>query len=87
MDCLTFNSSREAKQYLLTRLQASTKIIYRQEKRGPSGKIAGQRLVAVSQKSGKKDFFLVHGARLNYFFISSSSLAAAIQVEELIEEE
>ena len=40
------------------------------------------RLVAVRQESGKKEFAVIRGFRLNYLVIGSSSLARAIQVEE-----
>ena len=36
--------------------------------------------------SERKEFALIRGVGLNYYFIGSSSLAAAIQVEELIDE-
>ena len=48
----------------------------------PNGQIVGERLVAVRQESGKKEFAVIRGFRLNYLVIGSSSLAAAIQVEE-----
>ncbi len=86
VDYLTFHSRNEAKQYLQTCLRPGTKVIYRKEKKEPNGQIVGERIVAVGQGSGKKEFALIRGVRLNYFFIGSSSLAAAIQVEELIEE-
>jgi len=61
--------------------------MYRQEKKGSNGQIIGERIVAVRQESGKKAFALIRGVRLNYFLIGSSSLAAAIQVEEEVVEE
>lgn len=81
-----FASRAEAKQYLKTCLRPAAKIIYRQEKRDTSGNLVGERIVAVARVSGKKEFALIRGVRLNYYFIGSSSLGAAIQVEELIQE-
>ena len=82
VDYLTFHSRNEAKEYLQTCLRPRTRVIYRREEREPSGKIAGERIVAVRQESGKKEFALIRGVRLNYYLIGSSSLAAAIQAEE-----
>jgi hypothetical protein len=82
VDYLTFHSRNEAKQYLRTCLQPRTKIIYRQEWEDSNGQIVGERMVAVRQESGKKEFAVIRRFRLNYFFIGSSSVAAAIQVEE-----
>ena len=87
VDYLTFHSRSEAKQYLQTCLRPRTRMIYRQEKKDPNGQIVGERIVAVWQESGKKKFALIRGVRLNYFFIKSSSLADAIQVEEEVIEE
>jgi len=87
VDYLTFHSSNEAKQYLQTCLRPRSRVIYRQEKKDPDGRIVGERIVAVRQESGKKEFALIRGVRLNYFLIGSSSLAAAIQVEEEVVEE
>ena len=87
VDLLTFHSRNEAKQYLQTHLRPRTRIIYRQETKDPNGQIIGERMVAVEQESGKKEFALIRGVRLNYFLIGSSSLAAAIQVEEEVVEE
>jgi hypothetical protein len=87
VDCLTFHSRNEAEQYLETYLGPRTRVIYRQEKKDTRGKIIGERIVAVRQESGKKEFALVRGVRLNCFLIGSSSLAAAIQVEEEVVEE
>jgi hypothetical protein len=84
---LTFHSRNEAEQYLETYLGPRTRVIYRQEKKDTRGKIIGERIVAVRQESGKKEFALVRGVRLNCFLIGSSSLAAAIQVEEEVVEE
>ena len=82
---LTFSSRREAKQYLRTWLCPQVKVIYRQEKKDSYG-LVGERIVAVVLQSGKKEFALIRGVHLNYYFIGSSSLAVAIQAEELIEE-
>jgi hypothetical protein len=87
VDYLTFHSRNEAKQYLQTCLRPRTKIIYRQEKKEPNGQVVGERIVAVWQESGRKEFALIRGVRLNYFFIGSSSLATAIQAEEDVLEE
>ena len=87
VDYLTFHSRDEAQQYLQTCLRPRTRIIYRQEKKGPGGRIIGERIVAVRQESGKEEFALIRGVRLNYYLIGSSSLAAAIQVEEEVVEE
>ena len=87
MDYLTFHSRNEAKQYLQTHLRPRTRIIYRQETKDPNGQIIGERMVAVEQESGKKEFALIRGVRLNYFLIGSSSLAAAIEAEEEVIEE
>jgi hypothetical protein len=87
VDYLTFHSRNEAKHYLQTCLRPRTKIIYRQEKKEPNGQVVGERIVAVWQESGRKEFALIRGVRLNYFFIGSSSLAAAIQAEEEVLEE
>ena len=82
VDYLTFHSRNEAKQYLQTCLRPRTRVIYRQEKKDLNGQIIGERIVAVRQASGKKEFALIRGVRLNYFLIGSSSLATAIQTEE-----
>jgi len=86
VDYLTFHSRNEAKQYL-QRLRPASRVIYRQEKRDANGQIVGERIVAVRQESGKKEFALIRGVRLNYFLIESPSLAAAIQVEEEVVEQ
>ena len=82
VDYLTFNSRDEAKEYLRNCLRPRTRVIYRREEREPNGQIVGERIVAVRQESGKKEFALIRGVHLNYYFIGSSSLAAAIQAEE-----
>lgn len=46
------------------------------------GQVVGERIVAVRQESGKKEFAVIRGVRMNYYFIGSSSLAAAVQAEE-----
>ena len=84
---LTFFSRREAREYLRTCLRPGAKIIYRQQKKASDRQVIGERIVAVVQQSGKKEFALIRGVRLNYFFIGSSSLAVAIQVEEEFIEE
>lgn len=84
---LTFSSRIEAKQYLRTCLRPGARVIYRQEKKDLNGQFVGERIIAVARLSGKKEFALIRGVRLNYYFIGSSSSAAAIQVEELIEEQ
>jgi hypothetical protein len=78
---LTFSSRAEAKEYLRTCLRPEAEIIYKQEKKGPDGEVVGERLIATSQQSGKEEFALIRGVRLNYHFFGSSSLAAAQQVE------
>jgi hypothetical protein len=83
---LTFSSRTEAKQYLRTCLRSGVKVIYRQKKEDSIGQLVGERIIAVGRQSGKKEFALIRGVHLNYYFIGSASLAAAIQVEELIEE-
>ena len=83
---LTFSSRAEAKQYLRTCLHPGAKVIYRQEKKDPNGQVVGERVIAVDQQFGKKKFALIRGVHLNYYFIGSSSLAAAIQAAEMIEE-
>lgn len=82
VDYLTFHSRNEAKEYLQTCLRLRTRVIYRREDREPSGQIVGERIVAVRKESGKEEFALLRGVRMNYYFIGSSSLAAAIQAEE-----
>lgn len=82
MDYLTFHSRKEAKEYLQTCLRPGTRVIYRRVEREPSGQIVGQRIVAVRQQSGKKEFALIRRVRMNCYFVGSSSLAAAIQAEE-----
>jgi hypothetical protein len=84
---LTFSSRSEANQYLRTCLRPGVRVIYRQEKKDSNEQSVGERIVAVDRKSGKKEFALIRGVLLNYYFIGSSSLAAAIQVEEVIEEQ
>ena len=68
-------------------MRPGARVIYRQEKKDLNGQFVGERIIAVARLSGKKEFALIRGVRLNYYFIGSSSLAAAIQVEELIEEQ
>jgi len=87
IDYVTLRTRNEAKQYLRTCLRPGTKIIYRQEKKEPNGQVVGERIVAVLQESGKKEFALIRGVHLNYYFISSSSLEAVIEVEEEAVEE
>jgi hypothetical protein len=84
---LTFSSRTEANQYLRTCWRPGVSVIYRQEKKSSNGQSVGERIVAVDRQSGKKEFALIRGVRLNYYFIGSSSLAAAIQVEQVIEEQ
>ena len=81
MHYLTFSSRTEAKQYLKTCLRPGAKIIYRQERKDTSGNLAGERIVAVAQASGKNEFALILGVHLNYYFIGSSSLGAAVRLE------
>ncbi len=83
---LTFHSLREANQYIGTCLKPGAKVIYRQKNKDGDGHLIGERIVAVRQESGKKEFALIRRIRLNCWFIGSSSLGAAIQVEELIQE-
>lgn len=72
---LTFSSRIEAKQYLRTCLRPGARVIYRQEKKDLNGQFVGERIIAVARLSGKKEFALIRGVRLNYYFIGSSSLA------------
>jgi len=82
VDYLTFHSRNEVNKYLQTCLRPGTRVIYRREEKDPDGKLVGERIVAVRQESGKKEFALIRGVRMNYYFIGSSSLATAIQAEE-----
>ena len=82
VDYLTFHSRNEANDYLQTCLRPGTRVIYRREEKDPNGKLVGERIVAIRQGAGKKDFALIRGVRMNYYFIGSTSLAAAIQAEE-----
>jgi hypothetical protein len=85
----TFSSRAEAKQYVakwVLRPGPEARIIYRQETKDANGQIVGERIIASAQIHGKKVFGLVRGIRLDYYLIGSSSLAAAMQVEETIDE-
>lgn len=86
MKCLTFSTLGEAKQYIKTCLRPGAKVIYRRQRKDSNGQIVGERIVAVAGDSGRKEFALIRGVGLNYYFIGSSSLAAAMQVEELVDE-
>jgi len=83
---LTLHSLREANQYIRTCLKPGTKVIYAKRNKDGDGNVVGERIVAVRQVSGKKEFALITRMRLNCWCIGSSSLGAAIHVEELIEE-
>lgn len=81
-----FLSRAEAEEYLKTCLRPEAEIIDRQEQKDSTGEVIGERILAVAQLSGKEEFALIRGVGLNYYFIGSSSLAAAKQVEELIKQ-
>lgn len=72
----------EAKLYKQKYLKSEAKIIYKQQKTALDGQVIGERIVAVTQKSGSKEYSVIRGIGMHYFFISSSSLGTAIQVEE-----
>jgi hypothetical protein len=79
---LTFHSLPEANQTIATCLKFDVKVIYRNQNKDANGNVVGERIVAVRQESGQKDFTLIRRVGMNGYFIGSSSLAAAIQVEE-----
>jgi len=83
---LSFYSIREANQYIAACLRPNVKVIYRKLSKDSDGRIIDERIVAVSNTSGKKDFALIRRIRLDGYFIRSSSLGAAIEVEEQISE-
>lgn len=66
---LTFHSLREANQYIGTCLKPGTKVIYRQKNKDGDGNLIGERIVAVRQESGKKEFALIRRIRLNCWFM------------------
>ena len=75
---VTFKSRSEAKQYVKICLKPEAKIIYKKQEKA-DGQIFRERIVAVTSN---KEYALIKGVGLNYFFIDSSSLATAIQIEE-----
>ncbi|HWR14492.1 MAG TPA: hypothetical protein VN577_06670 [Terriglobales bacterium] len=79
---LTFHSLREANQYIAAFLDSHAKVIYRARNKDTKGQVIGERIVAVREVSGKKDFTLIRRVGLNGYFIVSSCLTSAIEVEQ-----
>jgi hypothetical protein len=65
-------------------VKLATKIMEQTSKKDQSGQVVGQRVLALSSSPQEEDFWLIWTNGCDYYFLSSTSLQSALEIERRI---